>query len=318
MHNEIINILIASDINYAPYYGVMLTSLFINNKDCRFDIHLLTDSSWTDSKTKQFETLSSKYNSQFNVYRINEQMMEKYPLRGHLRLSTYYNLCAPDFLPASIHKILYLDGDMIVNGDIRPLWNIDIDGYACAMVPNCTFFDQSYYDRLQYNRTDGYYNNGATIYNLDYLRESHFVTKAFEYINNHADRIVWMDQDVQNALLHDVMLSLPFEYNFQALFFMPSKWETYPHDFREEVLNAAEKPVILHYSGRCKPWQFQYYMMPYGTLWNKYRRLSMWTRCVCRKPLKMYIKHLMKRVIKPSSLLDERNKEFIPESLRFS
>ena len=136
MNNETIHILIASDINYAPYYGVMLTSLFLNNKDCCFVIHLLTDNSWTDSKTKEFKSLSSKFYSQFNVYRINEQMMEKYPLRGHLRLSTYYNLCAPVFLPASIHKILYLDGDMIVNGDIRSLWNIDIDGYSLIKTKN--------------------------------------------------------------------------------------------------------------------------------------------------------------------------------------
>jgi len=44
---EKINILIASDVNYAPYYGVMLTSIFENNKSLSFVIYLLTDETWT-------------------------------------------------------------------------------------------------------------------------------------------------------------------------------------------------------------------------------------------------------------------------------
>ena len=65
--DERINILIGSDINYAPYYGVMLTSLFMNNKESKFDVYLLTDETWTDAETKKFSNLANSFNSTFKV-----------------------------------------------------------------------------------------------------------------------------------------------------------------------------------------------------------------------------------------------------------
>lgn len=318
MDNETINILIASDINYAPYYGVMLTSLLINNKDCRFDIHLLTDSSWTDDVTKRFVELCNEYNSSFIVHIVNKHQLESYPIVGHINLSSYYNLFATKLLPTYIHKILYLDGDMIVDGNIRSLWNIDISEYACAMVPNCTYFDNSYYVRLQYESKYGYYNNGATLYNLDYLRQSDFCEKAFSLIATHPEKMILMDQDAQNALLHDKILKLPFSYNLQTMFFSRSRWNTYPNEFQERIMQASGHPVIIHYCDRLKPWHFRYYMMPYGILWNKYRRMSKWRDCKIKKPVLEYLKHCVKRMIKRSSLLDYRNREFIEETITLS
>lgn len=318
MKNDRINILIASDCNYAPYYGVMLTSLFMNNTESRFDIHLLTDSTWTDQVSAKFEKLVTKYNSEFHVHVVDEKQMETLPTIGHINHATYYNLCASLLLPNSVHKIIYLDGDMIVNGDIRPLWELDLQGNACAMVPNCTYFDQSYYDRLGYDSQYGYYNNGTTVYDLDWLRKNNFTTKALRYIEEKPERSILMDQDAQNALLHDQILKLPFKYNFQVTYLNGRRWNTYPNYFKEKVINAAEHPVIIHYCDRLKPWQYQYYLMPYGKLWNKYRRMSLWKDCAIRKPRINYGKHLLKRVLKHNSLVYARNKEFIPESLRFS
>lgn len=318
MTNERINILIASDINYAPYYGVMLTSLFENNKDSKFDIHLLTDSTWTDKESAKFKKLVSKHDSDFHVHIVDEKMMENFPLGGHLTLPTYYNLCAAELLPQSIHRIIYMDGDMIVNGDIRPLWELDLRGKACAMVPNCTYFDESYYERLGYDSRCGYYNNGTTVYDFDYLREMDFSSKALALVVNHPDKMKWMDQDAQNAILHDKIHPLCFKYNFQTIFFAPDKWNSYNKEFRINIQNAALSPVIIHYNGKMKPWQYQYYLMPYGKLWNKYRRMSLWKDCAIRKPRINYVKHLLKRVLKHNSLVYARNKEFIPESLRFS
>lgn len=318
MTSERINILIASDINYAPYYGVMLTSLFENNRESKFDIHLLTDSTWSDKVSAKFEKLVDKYDSEFHVHIVDEKKMENLPTIGHINKASYYNLCAPLLLPESINKIIYLDGDMIINGSIRPLWELDLQGKACAMVPNCTYFDQSYYDRLGYDNQYGYYNNGTTVYDLEWLRKNNFTTKALQYIEEKPERSILMDQDAQNALLHDQILELPFEYNFQVTYLNERRWNTYPNYFRDKVIDAAEHPIIIHYCDRLKPWHYQYYLMPFDKLWNKYCRMSLWKDCIVRKPMISYVKHLLKRVIMHHSLMKIRNKEFIPESLEFS
>lgn len=312
-----IQLLIASDINYAPFYGVMLTSLFENNKENAFDIHLLTDSTWTEEETRKFEQLVAAHNSHFCAYPVDKCIMEKYPLKAHLNLSTYYNLFAVDILPESIHKIIYMDGDMIVNGDLRKLWDLDISKCACAMAINCTYFDQSYYDRLQYDSQWGYSNNGTTLYNFDYLRKIKFSEKAVDYINAHRERIYWMDQDVQNALLHEKMLRLPIEYNFQTLFLHHSDWDYYDETFRMQILDAASHPVVIHYCGHLKPWNFRYYKMPYGRIWRDVCSRSLWPEAYRKRPLWNYLKFMVKRVLFPQRLEKARRGEYIDESQNF-
>ena len=115
MNKERINILIASDINYAPYYGVMLTSLFENNRNSSFDVFLLTDNTWSKTETIKFETLCKKNNSNFYVRIINDvEITDSFPLSAHLNRATYYNLNAANLLPSTIHRVIYMDGDMIV------------------------------------------------------------------------------------------------------------------------------------------------------------------------------------------------------------
>ena len=318
MDNETINILIASDINYAPYYGVMLTSLFGCHEDESFNVFLLTDKTWTDAETERFECLCAKHHSRFYVQIVDAEKLRNFPKSGHINLATYYNLNAANLLPSTIHRVIYMDGDMIVNGDIRPLWELDLKGNVCAMVPNCTYFDQSFYDRLGYESKWGYYNNGTTVYDLDYLREMNFADKAMRLIEESPEKIKWMDQDAQNILLHEKILSLPFEYNFQTLFFDACKWDTYTESFKHEILSAAERPVVVHYNGWLKPWHYRYYKMPYGKMWKDVCRKSAWSDAPIKTPIVDYAKHLIKRVIKPRELMRFRNKEFIKESLRFS
>ena len=145
--DERINILIGSDINYAPYYGVMLTSLFMNNKESKFDVYLLTDETWTDAETKKFSNLANSFNSTFKVIVVDFDIVKDFPKTFHISLPTYYRLQACNLLPNIIHKILYLDGDMIVSGDIRSLWDINMDGLAVAGVPDCASWSDEYFDR---------------------------------------------------------------------------------------------------------------------------------------------------------------------------
>ena len=169
-----INILLGSDVNYAPYYGVMLTSLFYNNQDCHFDVYMLTDKTWTLQETKNFEKLCGQYDSRFNVFVVNEDKVKDFPQVDHITLPTYYRLQACNILPASIHKILYLDGDMLVLGSIQFLWSINLEGYAFAGAEDMDSVCGDCFRRLDYDSKYGYYNAGVSLYNFDYWIEDGF------------------------------------------------------------------------------------------------------------------------------------------------
>lgn len=310
MTNERINILIASDINYAPYYGVMLTSLFLNNKESAFDIYLITDNTWTKQETAKFERLCSKYNSNFYVRVVkDEEIIDTFPLAAHLNRATYFNLNVANLLPKSVHRVIYMDGDMVVNGDIRPLWNLNLKDKVCAMALAPMWNDDYEYQRLGYDKKYGYYNNGTTLYDLDFLRDYNFFNKAIDYINQNREHLDMLDQDVTNALLHEKIYQLPLVYNLQVKLLWKTHWETYNEKFRTDLLNEANHPIIVHFSASSKPWHFSYYGKPYAKLWNKYYRLSDWHGIKCKKPLYKYIKNLLKRILKPHSFATQ----YIPE-----
>lgn len=297
---EHIQILIASDINYAPYYGVMLTSLFMNNSDSSFSIHLLTDSTWTNRETKRFENLATKYNSTFHVYVVDEKQLDTFPLRGHLTLPTYYNLCASSLLPESIHRIIYMDGDMIVNGDIYSLWELDLKENVCAQVLGAAYYDEEQYRRLGYAKKYGVYNNGIVVYDLDKMRAMDFSNKAIQFIMENPEKVTWMDQDTMNVFLHDKTLRLPYRYNFQTLALTKERWQYYDEDFRKQVLEEAKHPIVVHYTGNVKPWTYRYIGFPFGILWDKYCNLSGWKDAKRQDSLIKRVKYLVKKLIKPS------------------
>jgi len=275
MENNI-NILIGCNIKYAPYYGVMLTSLFMNNLGSCFDIFLLTDKTWPEKETKQFKKLTKKYNSRFFVYFVGEEIFQKFPLAGHVDKPTYYKLIAPQILPDDIHKILYMDGDIIVNGDIRPLWNTKLTGKAFAGVYDQAFVIPQYYDRIGYDKKYGYYNFGLILFNFDYMRDNNISELAIEYVNDNPERILWMDQDVLNPLLCGKGIKLPLMWNFQIQYTFNNYWSLFDETIKNDIFNQYSKAVIIHYNGPVKPWSYRYYGCPFRKEWLFYMHKSMW------------------------------------------
>mgnify|MGYP000308479184 CR=1 FL=1 len=107
------------------------------------------------------------------------------------------------------------------------------------------------YTRLHYPSSDSYFNSGVLLVNLDYWREEGLMSKALDYISKNGSKLVFYDQDVLNALLHDCKLFLPFRYNVQDGFLRRKR------RIRPESIAALDQellhPVIIHYTGGKKP-----------------------------------------------------------------
>ncbi len=314
--DKYINILIACDKNYAPFYGVMLNSLFRHNPQSRFDIYLLTDDSFGSNIRHQYEVLVASHNSRLTIRMVDKNDLASCPLNinHHVNLAGYYHFLMPKLLPPSVDKIIYMDGDMIVRGDIRPIWDIDMDGYAMSAPLDGNTFEQSQYARLGMKRRSGYVNNGFALFNLKYWREHNISDKMFSYVNEHYNALTLMDQDVENAVLEDVIKPMPIKYNFQILMFMDYFWRNFTPEFKEEVLASASSPIIVHYTGSIKPWNFKYFGWPYLHMWEEEASYTPWKHTRTRKPITKYIKYLIKRLIHSRRLYASRNAYFIKEA----
>lgn len=300
---ETINILCATDNNYAPYCGIMLTSLFESNKDCHFVVYVFEDGSVTEENVSKYQRLAKKYGNEIVFKTIDESMVKGFPtVEGWVSLPTYYRLLAPEVLPESTSKIIYFDSDIIVKGDIKPLWKVNLDGMAIAGSRRAdNWRDISFSERLGYNSFDEYFNAGVLVINLDFWRANDISKALLDYIRlniGNKSKLLYMDQDALNVVLHDKKVFFPERYNFRAAIFMKHRWIDFSEDQLHHYNVECKSSAVIHYTGG-KPWNYGSYGGPFFSEWEKNRRKSLWRDCRNIKPLKKHVKHMVKRYLFP-------------------
>ena len=270
------NILCATDNNYVPYCGIMLTSLFENNKNLKLHVFILTEN-LNEENQNNLKRVAKLYDQHLDIIFVNNEAISNCPIRkgDHVSIATYYRLLAPELLPSNIDKVLYLDCDMIINSDISNLCNVDIDGYPIAMSLDEAFFEDEKYQRLNYDKKYPYRNAGVALFNIRHWREHNLVEKCFEYISNNPEKVIFHDQDTLNALLHHRIKSLPIKYNLQTGFLFNAYKEHY-RDEIDNIMEAATSPIIIHYTGPGKPW-FKGSRHPFVKRYLYYKNISIWS-----------------------------------------
>lgn len=293
---ETINILCATDANYVPYCGVMLTSVFESNKDTRVDAYILIDTQLPQKAQRKFARLAKKYNNSINYLLIDKSFLENFPIKGmeYWSIATYYRLYATELLPESIHRILYLDCDIIVDGKLDYLWQIDMTDKAAGTVPDIFEYDGHFQRQLGYPDEAGYFNAGVVLINVDYWREHEIGKQCLDFLAQHYDIIEANDQDVLNAVLWDKKIRMPLIYNYQIQFRKLYFYSKYNKKFQAEI-EAITKPVIIHYAAPEKPWSVMYFQMPYKWEWRKYKWKSQWWYKLPLLPKRKTINYLIKR-----------------------
>lgn len=320
---ETINILCATDENYAPYCGIMLTSLFESNRDCRFRVFVLTDDLFSDTNVNKFNRLGQKYENEITLKTVDETMLRGFPTDEEwVTLPTYYRLLAARLLPEDVHKIIYFDCDIAVVGDILPLWQMDLTGKAIAGARGYGVWEKDpSCERLGIDFFVGYFNAGVLLINLDYWRANGVTDALLEYIiTNYKDKSKFLlrDQDTLNVVLQNKKIYFPDRFNFRVYVFTEEYWESYSLNQRKNYLEECKLASVIHYISGGKPWEYRSYGGPFYSDWEKYRRKSLWRDCRDTKPLRKHIKHIIKRYFFPRFFREQhRQWVVLPENKRF-
>ncbi len=270
------NILCATDNRYAPYCGIMLTSLIENNRDSDLHIYILASSLDVENKAK-FSMLSEKYKITIDIVDAQSHLLHFDILSqtinpdDNLDVAAYYRLLAPVLLPRTLERVMYLDVDMIVTSSLQDLYNLDFGDNA--LVASKDVFHSESHARLGLRETSQYFNSGMLLINLKYWREHNLVEKFFEYIKDNSNNLIFHDQDVLNAVLQGKVIIVPIKYNFQTGFIYTHINLT-PYE-KKEVMDTISKPYILHFTRPSKPW-IEHSAHPYKSYYLYYRKISLW------------------------------------------
>jgi len=210
-----INILCAG--NYKVFDGMLITSLSIL-KHCTEPINLyvltmdLTDMNevYKPINDKHINCLKKIYkdvNANSDVYKLDITDMFKKEYENSPNKENFYTpytflrlfadqLELPD-------KILYLDTDVVANGNIAELYNKDITDYELAGV-------QDNYGKWFFNKK--YLNAGVLLFNMVKLRETKMLNRAMKLCAR--KKIFLLDQTAINKLTKKKLI-LPRKFNEQ-------------------------------------------------------------------------------------------------------
>ena len=276
-HKEVMNILCATDDNYVALCGIMLTSLYLNNRDINIHVYLLTEGINENDSSKLKQT-AKQYNATLTILKVEASQFSHCPLwpGDHLSIAAYYRLMASSLLPDSVDKILYLDCDIIVNGSLKSLWNLDIENSAIGAVPDAEFYNEEFYHRLHLPKNKIYFNSGVLLINLKYWRMHNVENRCFACIEQQRDVLLFHDQDTLNVVLQDEVKVLPLQYNLQTPFLLADFSKHYVSGVTVSSILAASKcPPIIHYIGGGKPWN-GHSRHPFRKHFYYYKSLSFW------------------------------------------
>ena len=294
------NIVCCTDHKYIMPTGIMMFSLSANNVYDDITYHVICKRDVTLCDRDKLRSTIIKYNHKIVFYEISEEIGECFTVGKegqpkHITISAYYRLLLTSVLPDNIDKVLYLDGDIIVNGSIKELYNIDLNGVAIGVVPDMSEGAVAPYRRLKYSSKDGYFNTGVCLINLRYWRDNNILSDFIEFASQFPERVVFHDQDIMNYVLRHRKLNLPIKYNIQHGFLFKEPDVSWEYD--EEIASAIASPIIIHYTAADKPWYLSC-SHPFKSIFLMYKNRSVWKDIPLinnspRKSIKSLIKQIM-------------------------
>jgi len=246
-----INICFAGDNKFAQHIAVVIASIIQNSsKNNFFNFYILTDGFNQENINKIDELKKLKNNCSITYPKIDKESFSNCYLGcDWTNIATYYRLAMGSLLP-SVDKALYLDADIVVIDDIAKLFSEDIEDYYAAGSD-----DVHCYFRGRGDEGEMYANAGILLLNLKKIREDRIEEKFFEFIskNNGTEFMTYQDQDVINFVLNPKIKRVEAKWNMQTVSF--EKYVTDQHPLGRGMSKFANKPSIIHYTGREKPWK---------------------------------------------------------------
>ena len=271
---QAIPIFIAFDDNYAPFGGCVIKSALLNKSDkYDFTFYILHEGLSVASQATLQQLIAPHSGTQLHFLDVSDYFaaMELHVHTIYNR-AIYYRLAIPDLLPQA-ERGIYLDSDLIINGDLGELYEWDLQGCSLAAARDVMMYALVRTSGLT-NRESGsvpvrryfgevlklpdpecYYQSGVMVLDLVRLRA---LNRLPEMLRLAGQNRYWMpDQDILNALFVGDIATLPQRWN---LLTGGGEYQSFlakvPGPLMAEYTAARANPAIIHYASYTKPWRY--------------------------------------------------------------
>ena len=275
------NIVYTLNDKFVPQVGAGIVSLCENNLDSEYINFYLVSSGISKINKSRLEKLVKSYNRFVDIIELGE--IEQYfdfevDTNGWNPI-VLARLLLDKILPNNIDRIIYLDGDTIVRGSIKELWNFDLKGKTLGMSIEPTI-DKKRIEILNLGFYP-YFNAGVILIDLKRFKKIKAGQKIIEYYRKYDGKLFANDQDAINGSMKDEIQVISPKYNFYNIF------TQYPYWFLKRIMKpkkyidkrtfilAKKNPAIIHYLGEERPWR-KWNTHKYKNDYFKYLNMTVW------------------------------------------
>lgn len=282
MENSI-HVLYLSDRNYAAFAGTSMVSLFENNRGAdSITVWFIDDNLGDDARAKLMEA-AEKYGRAVRFLDMSagiRRLQEIGAPRYRNSYTTYLKLFAFGMLPEEVSRVLFIDSDTVVTGDLSPMHTFDMQGNAVAAVKDVLCHD--YMVSLGFPTEDSWYNMGVMLVDTAAWRLQDCEARIVENMKKSC-AYVSVDQDLLNITLHGQITKMPPCFNATPHHFVyrhrdVMKYFPWADFYSEAEIAAAQKaPLIRHFERFLgqSPWHRRS-LHPFVADFDKYLALSPW------------------------------------------
>ncbi|MBU1136554.1 MAG: glycosyltransferase family 8 protein [Nanoarchaeota archaeon] len=299
MKNNSINIGTIADENYAQHTGVWMFSI-MKNCSCSSDIHFyIFDGGINEKSKKLMKKICDDFGSKLSFIKpdVNDWLLFKgLKLGKHLTPIIYCKLLFAEKIK-NIEKIIILDSDIIVEGDIKELNEISLDNKTIGAIPDVGIYTKEISAKnLGFPDNQKYFNSGVMVVDCVKWKKNNVLKNVIKFIRENPDKIRIQDQDGLNFIMQKDWKALPYEWNIVHPFYYKSL--ELKKVIGEKKLNEIlANPKIVHYT--IKPWIYEKVHPLRNRYWH-YLKQTPWKNAKYPKiTLKGFILKLFRLIIKP-------------------
>ena len=279
-----INLLYQFNEKYAPYAGVSIYSVLLNNQKAeKICIYILGEDLSEESVRKlkkmaeEFERSMIFLDAEPLIAKMKELGMPTY--RGSYAANM--RLFLDEVLGDEVERVLYLDADTVVDTDLQTLIQTDMQGNTVGMVLDS--LGEAHKLEIGLGEQDAYYNSGVILFDLQKWREKQYSAQIARHVAQKRKNYPAPDQDLLNVVCCRDIFRLDLRYNFQPIHgaFTTKQFYRIMHPvvyYKEsQIQKAAEETVIYHcfrYLGEF-PWH-EKNRHPFNAKFDEYLGKSPW------------------------------------------
>lgn len=272
-----IHVCFASDNWYAPHLCVAIYSLLKNlNKEYCSNIYILDGGIKSDNKEKIVNSCDYFYNHKIIFIKVDGTKFSKINAT-YLTKEAFYRLESPTIFN-NLNEIIYLDCDIIVNGDISQILKENtVKNYYIKAVSEITM-NNYYMENLKIDKNLQFFNTWVLLINLDNVRAQNLFEKVYNYLIENSQILLAWDQDWLNAIFNRIYTVLPPKFNALPFIFLTNNYKNLWYK-KDEFFEAKNNPVVIHYAW-AKPWRY-FCDHPLRSKYREYRNETLFADFKC-------------------------------------